>query len=83
MSIFSEYAITGIPLLDSIFTLVIKLLFAYFLVIMLGKLIDNYKKGNTAQFFVNFIVGIALLLLIIGPDIIAGWAGQLKTNLPK
>lgn len=80
---FSAYSITGIPLVDSIFTLVIKFLFIYFIIIMIGKLIDNYKKGNTAQFIVNFVVGILILIAIIGPDIIAGWANQLKTNLPK
>jgi len=81
--VFSNYAITGITLLDTIFTLVVKCLFIYFIVIMLGKLIENYKKGNTAQFIVNLLVGIVLLILIIGPDIIAGWASELKTNLPQ
>lgn len=79
----SGYNLFGIPLIDTLFTLVIKGLFVYFIIIMLYKLIENFRKGNMAQFVVNIVVGLLLLVLIIGPDVIAGWAGQLKTNLPK
>ncbi|OAB28404.1 hypothetical protein [Paenibacillus macquariensis] len=80
---FGSYAITGIPLVDAIFTLIIKCMAAYFIIIMISKCIENYRKGNMAQFFVNVVVGILLLVMIVGIDTVAGWVPQLKNNLPK
>ena len=80
---FGSYAITGIPLLDAIFTLIIKCLAGYFIIIMITKCIENYRKGNMAQFFVNIVVGILLLVMIVGIDTVTGWVPQLKDNLPK
>ncbi|MFD2328843.1 hypothetical protein ACFSR7_06225 [Cohnella sp. GCM10020058] len=69
-----KYQITGIAVVDNIFTLLVKIICMVFLIIMAVRCIKNYNDGQTGQMIISGISGLLLLAMIIGFSNIANAA---------
>ncbi|MGP3788230.1 hypothetical protein [Paenibacillus sp. 1A_MP2] len=62
----NDFNITGIPTVDFVFNLILKLIFMILIVIMMIRAVSDYKKGAIAQVMVTVIVGLVLAAGIFG-----------------
>lgn len=60
------YNLTGITVLDGIFTLIIKGLLAWMLIIAVVKAVKLYGEGNYPQLVMSVGIGLVLIAFIIG-----------------
>lgn len=68
------YAITGIPVVDGVFTIVVKIMFMILLFMMLKRCIGHYSRGEEGKMFIAWGVGILLLAAVLGFENIANAA---------
>lgn len=60
------YNITGVEIIDNIFTIVVKCMLAYFLVVAIGRSIKLFRDGNYPQLFIAGFASLIILAFIIG-----------------
>lgn len=73
-----KYTITGIPVIDNIFTIVIKIIFIVILIMVAMRCMKHYHEGQTGQMIIAGVTGVILMAAIIGFSNIADAANSLS-----
>ncbi|CAH8248467.1 hypothetical protein WJ0W_007135 [Paenibacillus melissococcoides] len=79
----ADYPITGIALVDAIFTLVVRGLLALFIIILIVKCVKLFGQGNYPQLFINLAIGLVLLALMLGPETLKNIGNEVLKILPN
>ena len=78
-----DYNITGIPVVDTIASVVLKLLAVIGFIFMVTRCLNTYRKGDYPGLFTAAGAGIVLLAFVFGFNNIAYIADQMSDQLPN
>ncbi|MFD0591069.1 hypothetical protein ACFQZE_24025 [Paenibacillus sp. GCM10027627] len=78
-----NYQLFGVPILDTIFTVLIKFAAAWLMILIVKNIIKYYQEGNYPQLAISAIVGALVLGVIIGLNNVYTWGQALMGMFTK
>ncbi|MDQ6422656.1 hypothetical protein RB620_24795 [Paenibacillus sp. LHD-117] len=78
-----NYVMFGVPILDTIFTIVIKFAAAWLMILIVKNGITYYQRADYPQLVVSVLIGVIILGVIIGLNNVYTWGGALMGMFTK